>query len=122
MRFDRALALTLAAVTMLALMPVSAHADEADQGMVDLGAATKPEPKPEEEAPPPEVARRAGVGSQIFDVLLLRPLGALATLSGAVFFAISVPLVAPSKNIDVTRDIFLFGPYDYTFKRPLGEF
>jgi hypothetical protein len=120
LRFDSALALTLAAVTLLALMPVSAHADDAGQGTVDLGAAAEPEPKPE--APPPEVARRAGVGSQMFDVLLLRPLGALATLSGAVFFAISVPLVAPSKNIDVTRDIFLFGPYDYTFKRPLGEF
>lgn len=118
LRIDRALALTLAAVTMLALVPLSAHADEAGQGTVDLGEAAETE----DEAPPPEVARRAGVGSQIFDVLLLRPLGALATLGGAVFFAISVPLVAPSKNIDVTRDIFLFGPYDYTFKRPLGEF
>lgn len=118
MRFDRILALALTAATLLALMPLAAHSDEADPGTVDLGAAAEPE----EEAAPPEPARRAGVGSQIFDVLVLRPLGALATLGGAVFFAISVPLVAPSKNVDVTRDIFLLGPFDYTFERPLGEF
>jgi hypothetical protein len=142
LRTERNLALALiVALLSLPLPRAAVLADDSAAGTVEVGGAEEPaeassepseaesDPEPDDdpepdgdpEAPaPPE--RRAGVGSQIFDALVLRPFGAVATLGGAIFFVISVPMVAPAKNIDVTRDIFLLGPYDYTFERPLGEF
>jgi hypothetical protein len=54
--------------------------------------------------------------------VLLRPLGAGATVGGFVFFVLSAPFAAPSKGLSATWDIFVLGPADYTFKRRLGDF
>ncbi len=61
------------------------------------------------------------VGATTFDAAVLRPLGALSTLGGFVFFVASVPFVAPSGRIETAWDIFVYGSYDDTFVRPLGE-
>jgi len=61
------------------------------------------------------------VGATTLDVALLRPLGALTLLGGVIFFAASVPFVAPSDHIVTTWDTFVYSPYDYAVRRPLGE-
>jgi len=74
-----------------------------------------------------DVQEQAGVswdevGAKAMDAVVLRPLGAAASVGGFVFFLISAPLVAASGEIGTTWDIFVLAPADYTFQRPLGTF
>jgi hypothetical protein len=62
------------------------------------------------------------VGATALDVVILRPLGFAASAVGAAAFAVSLPLVLPSKNIRASWDVFVAAPGDYTFVRPIGEF
>lgn len=61
------------------------------------------------------------VGLSVFDAVVLRPVGAVATLGGFVLFVASVPFVAPAGRIATSWDIFVYASYDDTFVRPLGE-
>lgn len=58
----------------------------------------------------------------VFDVLLLRPLSAIATIAGVPLFVASVPFVAPAGAIMTSLDVFILAPFDYTIERPLGDF
>lgn len=62
------------------------------------------------------------VGEAAFDVLILRPLGAAATVGGFGAFLLTAPLLAPSWEIPYGWDNFVVGPYEYTVERPLGDF
>ena len=55
------------------------------------------------------------------DLVVLRPLGAIATVGGMAMFVVSLPFVAPTGHIETTWDIFVFNQYDDTFVRPIGE-
>ena len=55
------------------------------------------------------------------DLVVLRPLGAIATVGGMAVFVASLPFVAPTGHIETTWDIFVFNQYDDTFVRPIGE-
>ena len=57
-----------------------------------------------------------------FDVLLLRPLSAIATIAGVPFFVASLPFVAPAGEIMTSLDVFVLAPAEYTITRPLGDF
>jgi hypothetical protein len=61
------------------------------------------------------------VGLSALDVVVLRPFGTLSTIGGFMFFAATAPFVAPTGRIATSWDIFVYGSYDYTFVRPLGE-
>jgi hypothetical protein len=70
---------------------------------------------------------RAGVawgeiGAKTLDVVVLRPLGAAATVGGFALFLVSSPLTAASLRIGTSWDTFVLAPADYTFERPLGDF
>jgi hypothetical protein len=70
-----------------------------------------------------EFAKNAGrVGAIAFDVILVRPISALALVAGCSFFAISAPLVAPAEGLQGSLETFVYPQYDYTVKRKLGEF
>lgn len=56
------------------------------------------------------------------DVLVLRPLAALATVAGLPMFVASVPFVAASGELLTSWDVFVLAPADYAFRRPLGDF
>ena len=56
-----------------------------------------------------------------FDLIVLRPLGIVATVGGAVLFVISSPFSALGGNIDEAADKLVSAPFNYTFKRPLGH-
>ena len=58
----------------------------------------------------------------IFDVALLRPLGAVQTGIGLGFFAIAGPLSWPGGSLREAWDVFVGTPYEETFTRKLGRF
>ncbi len=53
--------------------------------------------------------------------LALRPLGVAAMVGGAAIFVINLPLAMITDSVDRTKEIFIKAPYNYTFKRPIGE-
>ena len=61
-------------------------------------------------------------GAMLYDVVVVRPVGLLATALGAVFFVISSPFSALGGNIDIAGEKLVKDPVAFTFKRPLGEF
>jgi len=63
------------------------------------------------------------VGDQIVDAVVLRPLGALSLVGGAVFFVVTSPLVLVSGVIDypTSWDVMVMAPWEYTVERPLGD-
>jgi hypothetical protein len=75
------------------------------------------EPKPQ--LPPIDYA---AIGSKLFDVVVLRPLGAGSTVIGCAAFLIAAPLAAPSMGIGPVLERFVTTPFDFTFRRALGDF
>ena len=63
------------------------------------------------------------LGDQIVDAVVLRPLGALSLIGGAVFFVVTSPLVLVSQVIDygTSWDVMVVAPWEYTVERPLGD-
>ena len=105
--------MVLAAV--LVASPPAAADDVGGGETIDIGEApTDPEPE--------EGFFSSELPAQAMDAMLLRPLGAIASLCGFAMFLAAAPLVAPAREIPVAWDIFVLGPVDYTFVRPLGDF
>ena len=68
-----------------------------------------------------EVGRAPHVGQQIFDAVLLRPLGFVQLAVGTVLFLPFYPL---SLVADGGEDLFhacVSDPFERTFRRPLGQ-
>lgn len=61
-------------------------------------------------------------GEMIYDFVVLRPVGIIATALGSVFFIISLPFSALGDNVDAAGQKLVKDPYRFTFDRPLGEF
>ena len=62
------------------------------------------------------------IGAKTLDVVVLRPLGAIAVVAGFGFFLVSSPLSAASRRIGQSWDTLVLAPADYTVQRPLGDF
>ena len=56
----------------------------------------------------------------ILDLVLLRPVGFVATVIGAVAFVVSLPFTIPLKQVDEAAKKMVVKPGKYTFTRPLG--
>ncbi len=65
---------------------------------------------------------KGGAGSMIFDLVLLRPFGILATVAGSTLFIVSLPFTAVGGNTGTTYEKMVEKPAKYTFVRPLGQF
>ena len=61
-------------------------------------------------------------GEMMFDFVVLRPVGLVATAVGSVFFVVSSPFAALGGNIDTAKEKLVKDPVAFTFKRPLGQF
>jgi hypothetical protein len=57
----------------------------------------------------------------IGDVVFLRPLGFCSLIFGTVVFIVSLPGAMITKSTKQTAEVLVKEPFDYTFKRPLGE-
>ena len=72
-------------------------------------------------APPPEENGWLRFMRSSFDALLLRPLGAAATVVGGVLFVVTQPISYALKQQDRAKQDLVMAPYRDTFERPLGE-
>jgi hypothetical protein len=61
-------------------------------------------------------------GMMIFDFVVVRPIGIVATAVGSVFYVISLPFSLLGDNSGEAGQMLVKEPAAYTFKRPLGEF
>ncbi len=61
-------------------------------------------------------------GEMIYDAIIVRPIGLIATAVGSVFFVLSLPFSAAGGNVDTASEELVKKPARFTFKRPLGEF
>jgi len=57
----------------------------------------------------------------IGDVAILRPLGFCSLVFGTVVFIVALPAAVITKSTGQTAEVLVKGPFDYTFRRPLGE-
>lgn len=55
------------------------------------------------------------------DLVVLRPIGIVATAVGAVIYVISLPFSLAGGNEEEARQKLVIDPATYTFTRPLGE-
>jgi hypothetical protein len=63
-----------------------------------------------------------GGGAMIYDFILVRPVGIVATAVGSVFYIVSLPFSALGGNAGDAAQALVADPVAYTFKRPLGDF
>ena len=63
----------------------------------------------------------ASVSGIVGDVLCVIPQGFVETVLGEVFYVISLPVTIPLEKKNEVREFLVTDPYDYYFKRPLGE-
>jgi len=61
-------------------------------------------------------------GEMIFDLVIIRPVGIIATVVGSVAFVLSLPFSALGGNVGTAGEKLVKAPARYTFTRPLGEF
>jgi hypothetical protein len=60
--------------------------------------------------------------AMLYDMVIMRPAGLVATIVGSAFWLISLPFSAAGDNVDTATKKLVKEPAAYTFKRPLGEF
>ena len=64
--------------------------------------------------------REPGAGAMTYDLVLLRPMGILATAAGAAIFVVSLPFSALGRNVGRAGKVLVVDPFVFTFSRPLG--
>ena len=62
------------------------------------------------------------VFASIGDILLVRPIGAAATVAGFGVFAVASPFAAMADATEEVYDTLVTNPGEYTFCRDLGDF
>jgi hypothetical protein len=55
------------------------------------------------------------------DLVFLRPLGFCALVIGSTAFVLALPMAVITKSTRQSAEALVKKPFDYTFKRPLGE-
>lgn len=60
-------------------------------------------------------------GKMIVDVLLVRPLGLVATVVGTALFVASFPFSLMGRNVKAAARKMVIEPAKFTFVRPLGD-
>ena len=60
-------------------------------------------------------------GYMIGDLVVMRPLGIVATAVGAIAYVISLPFSLAGGNEEEARQKLIIEPAKYTFTRPLGD-
>ena len=61
-------------------------------------------------------------GVVVVDLVVVRPLGIVATIAGAAVFIVALPFSALGGNTEETWESLVVSPSEFTFKRPMGRF
>lgn len=64
--------------------------------------------------------KEPGPGAMTYDLLFLRPFGAVATVLGSAIFVVSLPFSALGRNVGRAGEVLVADPFVFTFARPLG--
>lgn len=110
----------IAAALLVLLVPAMATSVAAEEPLSEAKASPSPTQSASQEAGGGGASK---VGDQVIDAVVLRPLGALSLVGGAVFFVVTSPLVLVSRVIDYSTswDVMVMAPWEYTVERPLGD-
>lgn len=57
----------------------------------------------------------------IVDLVVLRPVGIIATLAGTGLFVVTLPFTIPTHSVDKSVQRFVVAPFNYTFSRPFPD-
>jgi hypothetical protein len=57
----------------------------------------------------------------VADLVISRPLGFASLVLGSAVYIVSLPFAAFTQSGDKVKKTFIEDPYNYTFKRPLGD-
>ena len=60
--------------------------------------------------------------SVIADAVIVRPVGIAAMVVGVAGAIVALPFAATSNSMDTIKQALILKPFDYTFRRPLGDF
>ncbi len=60
-------------------------------------------------------------GAVLLDLLILRPIGLVATVAGSVIFVGALPISLVSRSVGKSFDVLVKEPVHYTFIRHLGD-
>lgn len=60
-------------------------------------------------------------GYMIADLLVIRPMGIVATTVGSIFYVVSLPFSVAGGNQEEAYEKMVLEPARYTFTRPLGS-
>ena len=55
------------------------------------------------------------------DIIFLRPLGFVATVLGTAMYLVALPTASATDSVEHVKETLVTKPYNYTFKRPVGE-
>ncbi|MEE8398347.1 MAG: hypothetical protein V3S89_05025 [Desulfobacterales bacterium] len=69
----------------------------------------------------PEEEGDLAAGKMIVDILLVRPLGLVATVAGTALFVASLPFSLMGRNVKAAAKKMVLEPAKFTFVRPLGD-
>lgn len=61
-------------------------------------------------------------GAMVFDFILVRPGGIVATAAGAAAFIVTLPFSLLGWNVGTAAEKLVVDPVKFTFFRPLGDF
>lgn len=61
-------------------------------------------------------------GMMMWDTLVMRPIGMVATALGSVVWLVSYPFAALGGNTNESTEALVVAPFEWTFDRPLGQF
>jgi hypothetical protein len=73
-------------------------------------------------AEPLPVEKQHSPEAMIVDIVAARPIGLVATITGALVFVVSLPFSALGGNTPEAWDSLVVDPAKYTFRRPLGDY
>lgn len=59
---------------------------------------------------------------QAFDLVLLRPVGLVSVVAGAVFYTFAGPIGAAYGQAGALWKLYVVDNFDFTFRRPIGDF
>ena len=69
-----------------------------------------------------ELERDVSAEAMTADLLLVRPIGIVATAAGCVIYLVSLPFSMGGDNSDMAYQKLVSEPAGFTFNRPLGDF
>ena len=67
-------------------------------------------------------AKEPGGGDMMYDLVVLRPVGLVATVVGSAVWLVSLPFSAAGDNVGTATQKLVKDPASFTFSRPLGEY